>query len=225
MSLVDHPRLPLIPWLASTQEDAHAMISFASRRTQRRTPHEMYELYTNFILHRRSFEWGVVQLMALMDSVIMNSYFRAGGYSTWEHELAMYVNGMFDTGSRSLPHVIQWLPRWAIAAVIRVTRTTPDWHKVPRLLYALEVELALRRHFEGRTLYLQTNAALGIERVFQKLDPGMNHRTLQTCIASFLSPSFTHRTPVVPRVPAAAAATNKRKLDDEDDDRRSKQCV
>lgn len=90
-----------------------------------------------------------------------------------------------------------------------------------RMETQLEIELASRHHNAGRTLYLQTNAALGVERWFQRLAPMVNPTMMQTLVANFLSLSFNQRTPVIPRQPlppAAAAAPRAAKRKGEDDD-------
>lgn len=82
--------------------------------------------------------------------------------------------------------------------------TQKEWEK--RTETSVVLELDQRHHNSGRTLYLQSNAALWVEGWVARVAPGMNPRPVQSLIANFLSLSFNHRTPVVPRYPAAAPA-------------------
>lgn len=140
----------------------------------------------------------------------------------------------------TLTFMIRVMPRWAIQTLLDfIDRTraagppvTPWGHPHDHGVYIsrladmerteplLHYELAERHHNQGRTLYLQTQAARGVEQALVELAPGINPTPLQKLVAGFLSLSFGNIAPARPP-PAAAASSNvphKRKAEEDEDE-------
>lgn len=229
--------LPLERECRAAQDAAHAaIVAMGPLRHNEYTIHRVLR-YTDVFVNsmedqgaQASDPQTLAELAARCDHLIFNMYDVYHRVPSW-YQADLYQK-LCNVSDKEV--AIRCMPDWAIAMCLREIDKTrkrladPDEELITgdesaeqyQLSLAdhfepmLEDELVLRGHRRGRTEYIQSNAALGIEQWFTKLRPGINPRPFQTLVANFLSLSFNPRNPAVPRPPPRKDRKHGRRNDD-----------